>query len=309
MRDAWGRELWVVVWVGCSALFAPASSGAQVTGVPSTGAVKPQQQAAGTVGLAGQRRKVPWSEPRWEDYTTGAVALAGTGGLLWVNHQYNKPRWDQRLFIDPSLRRMVRFSTSTGRSWAGLISDMVLGSLVLGPNLVSAPLAYKKYGPKAAELLVINMQMISYVGFVTELSKILIGRARPYYRTCAGTRPDDDCGSVGVDESMISGHAAMSVASASLMCLHQEKAQLLTHRFGQAGCAMALGMAVSASMLRIASDRHYPSDVLVGAAVGVVLGYLVPKWRYYSGAAPGDGMIAPLGVPGGVGLMWMTPLL
>jgi hypothetical protein len=41
-------------------------------------------------------------------------------------------------------------------------------------------------------------------------------------------------------------------------------------------CGTSVAMAGTTGLLRVLSDRHYLSDVLVGAALGFVVGYLVP---------------------------------
>ncbi len=51
----------------------------------------------------------------------------------------------------------------------------------------------------------------------------------------------------------------------------------------------ALSAATAVAALRVASGEHYPSDVVVGAAVGSLCGYLVPLWHRHRADAPKAG--------------------
>ena len=44
--------------------------------------------------------------------------------------------------------------------------------------------------------------------------------------------------------------------------------------------------------LRIAGDRHYFTDVLIGSAVGVAGGFFVPRW---TGSLPAETAVVPTG--------------
>lgn len=117
-------------------------------------------------------------------------------------------------------------------------------------------------------------------GGLTYVSKRMIGRARPFtYLTAA-----ELAGHSGYDvtqssafESMPSGHAASAFAGAGLAITEH----LLTRpgasgleRFGVAVLGGALGGATST--LRVEAGKHFPSDVLVGAGIGLTAGVALP---------------------------------
>ena len=52
-------------------------------------------------------------------------------------------------------------------------------------------------------------------------------------------------------------------------------------------------LAAGVGYLRIASDTHYLTDVLAGAAVGTAFGVLVPSLRFSREREPATGAVAP----------------
>ena len=50
----------------------------------------------------------------------------------------------------------------------------------------------------------------------------------------------------------------------------------------------------------MASEKHYPSDVLVGAGVGTLVGWAIPHFFH----APRQGGVQLLPAPGGIAVVW-----
>jgi len=69
-----------------------------------------------------------------------------------------------------------------------------------------------------------------------------------------------------LDQSFPSSHAASSWALAGSVWIHNKKSGLV-----------ALGGAVLVSLGRVLSGVHYLSDIIVGAAVGLIVAWLVVK--------------------------------
>jgi len=71
--------------------------------------------------------------------------------------------------------------------------------------------------------------------------------------------------------------------------------------------AGALSLATSIAVLRVAAGKHYPTDVVVGALTGSVIGWVVPK-LHENAAKPGapraltNVALAP--IPGGALVLW-----
>ena len=94
---------------------------------------------------------------------------------------------------------------------------------------------------------------------------------------------------------------------------HAERAPMAIACFAdRAPCLFMIGAATTAGVLRIVYDEHWASDVLVGAAVGTVSGYVLPSLLHYgfgNGRAIGEVrsgsmLLVPqvVGYPGGAGL-------
>jgi membrane-associated phospholipid phosphatase len=89
----------------------------------------------------------------------------------------------------------------------------------------------------------------------TSVGKLLIARTRPHY---------DPAIPVPTSHSFPSGHAASSFAAATVIAV-------LAPRLRVPAFVLAAGIAFS----RVYNGVHWPSDVLVGAAVGVVTALLL----------------------------------
>lgn len=102
--------------------------------------------------------------------------------------------------------------------------------------------------------------------WVTRIVKLGVGRQRPHVRF---TGAQDDEGNL----SFFSGHTsrAFSIATAAGMIARQRgyKSELYIWAAG-------LTLATASGAFRVAADRHYMTDVLTGAAVGIVAGLTVP---------------------------------
>lgn len=105
---------------------------------------------------------------------------------------------------------------------------------------------------------------------IQHAAKFIAGRQRPYAHF-VGPRDNDD------NMSFFSGHSTTSFALASAV---GTEAWLRGERSWAIGLWSVGGvLAASTAYLRIAADRHYASDVTVGALVGVACGQLIPRWR------------------------------
>jgi membrane-associated phospholipid phosphatase len=108
---------------------------------------------------------------------------------------------------------------------------------------------------------------------VTDVVKRLVGRPRPYAHFHRPYRPED----LVKDDahySFYSGHSSTSFAMAVA-------AGMLSHYHGYRNeatvWATGLTLATTTGVLRIAADQHYATDVIVGAAAGGFVGWLVPR--------------------------------
>jgi membrane-associated phospholipid phosphatase len=104
---------------------------------------------------------------------------------------------------------------------------------------------------------------------VDQVLKFSIGRQRPYaHFTPSSTTTDED------NLSFPSGHTsfAFSIATSAGMVAHRR------HYAGEAAVwAGGYALAALSGYLRIAADKHYLTDVLTGAGIGVAGGLFIPQ--------------------------------
>ena len=136
------------------------------------------------------------------------------------------------------------------------VSSLVVGSIALGA-LRPGP------GRHPWDQTWSNFEALWLTYAVTEAGRAAFERERPTGSSRA---------------SMPSGHAAISFAAATL--IHREA--------GPAWGIPAYGVAGLAAWSRVESDRHFPSDVLVGAALGCLVAGAVDSLHF--GRGPGRGI-------------------
>jgi len=105
------------------------------------------------------------------------------------------------------------------------------------------------------------------------LGKALVSRQRPYMYF--GFAPSGEAESGESDQSFPSGHAALAFAGASFF------SSMLSRYCDDPSrriplIAASFACAAGASILRVASGNHFPSDVAAGAAIGILSGLAVP---------------------------------
>ena len=118
-------------------------------------------------------------------------------------------------------------------------------------------------------------------------------------------------GSPGANYSFFSGHTGSAFALATST---GAVASIRGYRGAPWVWGVGLSLAAATGYLRIASDSHYFSDVLVGAAVGTAVGWLVPHLLHKERTPPQPGagppavdaggplfgvVLRPAGAPGG----------
>ncbi|WP_373047257.1 phosphatase PAP2 family protein [Vulgatibacter sp.] len=152
------------------------------------------------------------------------------------------------------------------------LSNVLAHGVVPGGTLSLAVLAgLKGGGGPFADVLVANEAMV-YAGTLSQIAKLLFRRQRPFGRfapqgsTAPARQPDDD------NLSFFSSHTATTTAFAFAA------AEIVTRRAVRTPLVLLMAIAAGATgYLRIASDRHYLTDVLTGYAVGAAVGTLTPR--------------------------------
>ncbi len=146
----------------------------------------------------------------------------------------------------------------------------VVPAFSLATSMITMRIAGDSWTTFAQDVLIVT-ESFAAAALATRLVKISVRRSRPYLQH-GGDDPLYSEGSTDVT-GFFSGHSSLAASVASSTAT----LAFLRGRPSAPWIALAGGaVAVTTGMLRIAADRHYLSDVLVGLAFGSAVGILVP---------------------------------
>jgi len=132
---------------------------------------------------------------------------------------------------------------------------------VAGATYVIGKVTHKE---KARETGVLALEAIANAGLVTEVLKLATNRERPYTGMGRGRFWPDDSDIYTTSGSFPSGHATIIWAFS-----HVVADETPGHRWLHAALyAISAGVSVA----RVTSRNHFPSDVVVGSAIGYLVG-------------------------------------
>jgi membrane-associated phospholipid phosphatase len=188
--------------------------------------------------------------------------------------------------FDESVRNTVRFQTYTGRARARDASDVVLGVMSAFPFIVDSLMIaywYRGSADVARQMFLIDAEAMSISAAIQGTVTWAVGRQRPYVRECGDGIPTStiDCNTSSEHRSFFSGHSSQAFTSAALICAHHLELDLFDSSADAITCGLAMTAAASTAALRMMADVHYLSDVLMGAAVGSLVGFGVPWVHHY----------------------------
>lgn len=271
----------------------------------------------------GKGAALTW-DPRWPTFRTAEYYAAGAGVALSLASQIARPRakhWRGGILFDEAVRDAVRPGAYYARQTAEDISDVTLSLAVSYPFAVDAlgvAWWYRGSDQVAAQMALINAEVIAVTTGLHSLTTVFGSRERPYGRTCGDGLDalSQDCTASNRYRSYFSGHAAVAFAGSMANCVHHAYLPLYGGGTPDAVvCAGGLAVAGATAFLRVVGDRHYATDVLSGSLFGSATGFLLPWLLHYRGGAarrmaakPGGGLrIYPFASPGLVGVGGALP--
>lgn len=191
-----------------------------------------------------------WTSPARirESNALGPAALVlATTLLITTDHQVmSSPR-----LIDPAIN-----------SDASTASNGLLGGFVAAPVLIYG-IGYLQHDDYATQAGILGGEAMTDSLVVDEVLKLVSMRERP---TVDNARGKFFQSSVGTDSSFPSTHCMIAWASA---------AAIASEYNGPLTQMAAYGLATGVSVTRVLALQHFPSDVLVGSAVGWMIGRYV----------------------------------
>ena len=226
----------------------------------------------GCQATAGPRRTL-----RYSAKTDGAVAATATAA--WLTSELligtlgaQRCRWCDSNAVDDATRDALRWSHPRAADLASSVDAFALAPVfALGADAVAA--RHDRRGGEVAVDWLLIAEATALAVDLNQLVKFTVGRERPFVHAL----PDDEKRSTARpadnNTSFFSGHTtfAFAVATAS-----GTVASLRGYRGARWVWAGGLTLAATTGYLRIAADKHYLTDVVAGAAIGSLVGFLVP---------------------------------
>lgn len=258
----------------------------------STIAPAPSPELAVVPVYARETQPLAWREewPRFRpsEYAVTSVFAALDIAVLLLKSPENAHFTGGILFDDP-VRDFARARSKSARTTAAQISDVLYPVMVAYPIVVDAlittMLVHGNYDVGFQELM-IDLQSLAVTSLFTLAPEKLAGRERPDAIGCASDpNYDARCGTPKLYVSLLSGHTSTTVTTAGLICAHHAHLQLYGSELAdRAACYGSIAIAATTGVLRLVSDAHWATDVLSGAIVGFISGYVLPMTLHYTDA-------------------------
>jgi hypothetical protein len=168
-------------------------------------------------------------------------------------------------------------------------SNVLLITAIASPLLLFTSSAVRK---DAGTFSTMYLQNFLTTYSISHLPKGLISRYRPYVYN--EDVPDEIRQNVNATHSFFSAHASLSFASAVFLSITFSKyypdSDFIPYVWGS-----SLLLATTVGYLRYASGDHFPTDIITGAIVGSIIGYLIPL--IHESSDEEKGFNAPAGNP------------
>ncbi len=262
--------------------------GLMATGLLSPVAARGTPTVKGTAtAVRGAGAPLTWTARRFGPgdavVTVGATALTVTALVVGPTETATS---DPQLGIDDEVRSALRPDSfqarRAGRDTSDVLLSLNLSYPLLGDALVNAAW-YRDSPDTARQLAMIDSETFLLTLGVQQSFANFVGRQRPHGSVCGTDELPENTASCEVRDryrSFFSGHTALSFSAAAATCTHHRHLPLHGGRYRWIPCATGVVLASTTGTLRIVGDRHYFTDVMTGAAIGSLVGWLVPSLHY-----------------------------
>ena len=194
------------------------------------------------------------------------------------------PTWTEAPQLDTALRDIFRAPTARGRQQAKDVSDVLFYGFIGAPIAMDMAIALTlhKDSDLAWQILWMDLTTLSVATATSVPVLSSVGRDRPLVPECdLDSSYSSLCDTPNAGRSFYSGHTSMAVAGAGMICVTHLSLDLLGGPWDALTCGVATVAGVGTGFLRIRSDVHWTSDVLVGVGIGAVLGVGMPLLRLH----------------------------
>jgi membrane-associated phospholipid phosphatase len=246
------------------------------------------------------RHRLPWRE-EWPRYSFDeAVFSLGLGALLLAAQLLptttSGSNWTDVNALDGAVHDGLMLALPAQRESARIAGDVLMW-IDFGFPLVIDALFVAGIGDNSWDTA-LQMGLISAEAYIVSLvvwrvTSLLARRERPVTHDCqfpvAGSMRNPsmaECANTQPTQSFVSNTAVNAFTGAGLTCLQHTSMSM----FGDEGadataCVGALTVASVAGLLRVMSNLEYLTDVVGGAVIGLLSGWLLPYLLHYQGGA------------------------
>jgi membrane-associated phospholipid phosphatase len=175
---------------------------------------------------------------------------------------------------------------------ASSVTLIATPALVVGINMILASQSGATLGDGVWDVMLVAEAVLS-AALLQQTVKFAVGRERPFVYRLA---PEDKPNTLHPEDnnlSFFSGHTEFTFAAAMAA---GTIAKLRGYKYWWLAYAVGLPLAALTGFLRMSADKHWFSDVLIGAAVGSAAGWFIPTLfhgREEDGGLPRV-MVAPM---------------
>ena len=232
--------------------------------------------------------ELSWRWPRAQPSEFAATVALGAGSVLGaVTLEPVETGWREEVFFDRAARQALRLDSRGARASAARTSDFIYYALMAQP-VVEGLTVLPRSPDTWLNMTTLTGESLSLGGFVGVMTTRLVGRSRPFVDDCEEDEAySEDCAkdATAKNTSFLSGHTLMAFTGAGLTCAHHQYLPIYGGNVLDAtACSWAAAHALAVGLLRVMSDKHHASDVIVGATLGAVIGYGIPVWLHYGRA-------------------------
>ncbi len=228
-------------------------------------------------GLWGQSRPFPyelkkkdfWLLPLSVGLSTLGDSLSEKAGRITLEEIRRLDRHDVNAFDRSATYNWSLEWEERSDRYRDIIATATLLSLSVAPVL-HAKLSH------TATVAAMFVESFFLLRGVTYLTKAAVGRYRPYlYNTALSAEERYGIDTEEASFSFYSGHTAAAFFGATFLSKVFEDIHGPS-LWSKLLWGSSLSLASLTGLARVKSGQHYPSDVIVGAAVGFAIGYFVP---------------------------------